>query len=147
MSYETNQTRGEFRYVFYAPEDLYDDTVAFYRDLLQFRVIGGFEHGVFLEAAAGVIEVIRDPRRSALRDFIFSHDRYSPPSGGWLLIEVPNVDEVYARVAAHSAVLQAPLNWEWGTRDFKVTDPCGNIVCLSSRSKNGDGERPSPQHN
>ncbi len=43
--------RGEFRYVFYVPRDLFDATVAFYRDALGFPVVGGFSTGTYFQAS------------------------------------------------------------------------------------------------
>lgn len=128
---------GEFRYVFYAPPDRYDETIAFYRDVLTFPIVGGFEYGVFFEAAGGVIEVIRDPGTSRLRGFVFQEERFTPAAGGWLVIEVPSADELYAQVSGKAEVIHAPMDWEWRFRDFMVKDPCGNIVCLFHRIADG----------
>ncbi len=46
---------GEFRYVFYAPRERYEDTLAFYRDVLGLPIVGGFSHGTYFQASMGVI--------------------------------------------------------------------------------------------
>jgi predicted enzyme related to lactoylglutathione lyase len=51
-----------------------------------------------------------------------------------LLIEVPNVDESAEQVRRRGATfLQEVRDWPWRFRDFKLADPCGNIICLFSR--------------
>ncbi len=131
---ELSPYRGEFRYVFFAPLRLYDKTVAFYRDVLGFPMVGGFSHGTYLQASTGVVEIIADPGKGELRDQVHGTGEYRPPQGAWLLIEVPDLDSVYrASVEARAEVLHEPRNWPWLFRDFKVKDPCGNVVCLFRR--------------
>lgn len=141
--------RGEFRYVFYALPGLYEQTLRFYAEVLAFPVVGGFPGGTYLRASTGVIEVI-DPEieDDDLATLVLrGHDRYSPPQGGFLLIEVPDVDALASRVRDHGVSLsQEPRDWPWKFRDFKVTDPCGTIVCLFSRLRGWEplhGEEPS----
>ena len=50
------------------------------------------------------------------------------------MIEVPDLDAVYqSSVEARAEVLHEPRDWPWLFRDFKVKDPCGNVVCLFRR--------------
>lgn len=123
--------RGEFRYVFHAPAELYDSTVAFYRDVLGFPVVGGFSHGIYLQASAGIIEVIRDSPGQASGGA--PPDPYRPPFKGWLLIEVPDLSEAYRSVVSGTRPLWEPQDRPWRFRDFGVKDPCGNLVCLFCR--------------
>ncbi len=133
--------QAEFRFVFFAPPERYEETIAFYRDALGLAHIGGFGEsaagmrGAFIQAAAGVIEIISDPTDSFLRRQVLEPGQsYRPAQGGHLLIEVEDVDLSFERAQRHAAPVTQPLtNWPWGFRDFKVTDPCGNIVCLFSR--------------
>ncbi len=127
--------RGEFRYIFFAPSRLYEETVAFYRDVLGFPVVGGFSYGTYIKASTGVIEIISDPGEGdELRDQVHGADEYRPPQGAWLLIEVLDLDTVYrSAVEAKAEVLYEPRDWERLFRDFKLKDPCGNIVCLFRR--------------
>ena len=132
--------RGEFRYVFYAPTPKYEATVDFYSRLLEFPVVGGFGdasspgQGVYLKASVGVLEVIRS-EGSDLRDMLLERGQeFRPPTGGFLMIEVNDVDALHRRVAERGAeILQPPRDWPWKFRDFKTADPCGNILCLFSR--------------
>ena len=127
--------RGEFRFVFYAPRELYEKTVAFYRDILRFPVVGGFSHGTYLRASTGVIEVISDVGGSELRSMVAQAESpYTPAQGAWLLIEVEDLDSLYeATLRSQADVLHEPRDWPWLFRDFKVKDPCGNVVCLFRR--------------
>ncbi len=126
--------RGEFRYVFVAPHRLYEETVSFYRDVLGFPVVGGFSYGTYLQASTGVVEVISDRGEEVLADQGGEAGEYRPAHGGWLLIEIPDLDATFKSVVEPSAeVLHEPRDWPWLFRDFKVKDPCGNLVCLFRR--------------
>ncbi len=126
--------RGEFRYVFVAPHHLYEETVSFYRDVLGFPVVGGFSYGTYLQASTGVVEIISDPGEGELRDQVHGAGEYRPAQGAWLLIEVLDLDTVYqSSVEARAEILHEPRDWPWLFRDFKVKDPCGNVVCLFRR--------------
>ena len=136
--------RGEFRYVFYTGHDLYEPTLGFYAGVLGLSLVGGFgtreEHGysdgTYFAASVGVIEVIAggggdDDLRPILTGTI---EPYTPPRGGFLLIEVPDVDALSRSVErAGVPLLQEVRDWPWLFRDFKVQDPCGNVVCCFSR--------------
>jgi hypothetical protein len=135
MPDESKQTapyRGEFRYVFHAPRELYDATVAFYRDALRFPVVGGFTDGTYFQASVGVIEVITDPVGRAHADS--PSDPYRPPHKGWLLIEVPDLLDAYQwLIESKAAPLWEPTDRAWQFRDVGVKDPCGNLICLFCR--------------
>ena len=132
MTDDTAPYRGEFRYVFVAPPELFDATVVFYRDALGFPVAGGFSHGVYLQASVGVIEVIRDQPEPSRADE--APAAYRPASKGWLLIEVPDLDDAHRRLlASRSVPLWEPTDRPWRFRDVGVKDPCGNLICLFCR--------------
>jgi catechol 2,3-dioxygenase-like lactoylglutathione lyase family enzyme len=124
--------RGEFRYVFHVSRQLYDATVAFYRDALRFPVVGGFPAGTYFQASVGVIEVITDPADKAPAKG--PPDDYQPPHKGWLLIEVPDLADAYHwLIESKAAPLWEPTERAWRFRDVGVKDPCGNLICLFSR--------------
>jgi len=137
--YGPNQ--NEFRYVFFTPPDRFEQTVAFYRDQLGLPYKGGFGdsqspmQGAYIQAAVGTIEIIADRQGSDLiRSVLTAGEKYHPPVGGYLLIEVENIDTLYTRLVEQKATFHQPIhNWPWGFRDFKIQDPCGNTVCLFSR--------------
>ena len=126
---------GEFRYVFYAPTEKYSPTVVFYRDVLGFPIVGGFSYGTYFQASTGIIEIIDDPGSEALRDVLLEPEKsYQPFQGGFLLIEVEDLEPVLERIhASGTQLLQEPRDWAWRFRDFKVEDPCGNVLCFFVR--------------
>ena len=143
MSHGFAPYRGEFRYVFYTGPEHYEGTVAFYAESLGLPVVGGFgerrdrgySNGTYFQASVGVIEVISGGGDDDLRPILTGAvEPYSAPRGGFLLIEVPDVDALAASVQDSGvSLLQAARDWPWQFRDFKVCDPCGNVVCCFSR--------------
>lgn len=137
----TASFENEFRFVFFAPVEVFDATIAFYRDVLRFPILGGFGEraqemrGIYVQAAKGVLEIIADPTDSEFKAKALQPGaRFVPAQGGYFLIEVENVDGLYERLRAEGATLIQPItDWPWGFRDFKITDPCGNVLCLFSR--------------
>jgi predicted enzyme related to lactoylglutathione lyase len=133
---------GAFHYVFYTPADHYGVTVAFYRDVLQLPVQSGWDdpatssYGtLFLASSTGIIEVMTESDTSPFRATLLQpEEEYRPPRGGFMLFEVPDVDMAYQHAKEQGAeIVQELHNWPWGFRDFKVKDPCGNIVSPFSR--------------
>lgn len=133
--------QNEFRFVFFAPVDKFEATIAFYRDVLQMPILGGFGEspqemrGRYVQAAKGVFEIIADPSESAFKAKVLQPgEQFVPAKGGYFLIEVEDVDALYERLIGQGVpVFQEITNWPWNFRDFKVADPCGNILCLFSR--------------
>jgi predicted enzyme related to lactoylglutathione lyase len=133
--------QGEFRYVFIAPLGKFIATINFYRDVLEFPIVGGFtptrdsSRGVFFQAAKAIIEIIEDPGQSRLKTQILPPgEDYIPPTGGFFLFEVPDVDREFQRIhAAGAHIIQNIIDRPWGHSDFKLIDPCGNLLCLFSR--------------
>ncbi len=133
--------QNEFRFVFFSPVELYEATIAFYRDVMRFPLRGGFGEdpgqvrGTYIQAASGLIEIIADPEESALFSSVLeSGQRFQAARGGYFLIEVHNVDEIYRRLVDQGAAIhRAVTDWPWGFRDFMIQDPCGNTLCLFSR--------------
>lgn len=91
---------GAFHYVFYTPADRYGVTVAFYRDVLQLPVQSGWDdpatssYGtLFLASSTGIIEVMTESDTSPFRATLLQpEEEYRPPRGGFMLLEVPDVD-------------------------------------------------------
>ena len=133
MSPEFAPYRGEFRYVFYTGSDLYKTTLAFYARSLGFAVIGGFgqwdgegySDGTYYRASVGVIEVIAGGGADDLRPILTGTvEPYAPPRGGFLLIEVPDVDALAASVERSGVpLLQEARDWPWLFRDLQSTRP------------------------
>lgn len=135
------QFQNEFRFVFFTPPHLYDATIAFYRDTLGFPINGGFGssasemRGSYVQAAKGIFEIISDPTEGDFfRAALEPGEAFQPAQGGYFLIEVENVDEMVERLSGSGAALTGSAkDWPWGFREFRVQDPCGNVICLFSR--------------
>ena len=133
--------QGEFRFIFFTPRDRFEQTVNFYRHTLQLPTRDGYGdssesiQGAYVQAGSGVIEIIVDRQNSDLfLSVLQPGESYQPARGGWLLIEVDDVDGLYHRLEQEKVDMIQPIRtWPWGFRDFKLKDPCGNVLCLFSR--------------
>ena len=141
--------RGEFRYVFFSPTDRYESTVKLYRDVLKLPVItelGGPDserRRTDFQASLGVIEVVTNSGQSELKSILLKPgEEYSAPVGGYFEFEVEDVDAAHRRAVDMGAdVIQNISDWPWRYRDFKVKDPCGNVVCPFSRLREEEERR------
>ena len=143
MSREFAPYRGEFRFVFYTGDDLYKATLTFYAQSLGLPVIGGFgewdgqgySDGTYYGVSAGVIEVICGGGADDLRPILTGTvEPYAAPRGGFLLVEVPDVDALAASVERSGvAFFKKRVIGHGYFATLKVRDPCGNIVCCFSR--------------
>jgi uncharacterized glyoxalase superfamily protein PhnB len=63
------------------------------------------------------------------------HDRPWTKAGtGYLYLQVRNVDEVFAEVAAGGGKVRRGVQTEsWGARSFNLTDPSGNDIHIEQR--------------
>lgn len=135
------QFQNEFRFVFFTPAGKYDETIAFYRDVMEFPINGGFGEqpeqmrGTYVQAAGAVLEIISDPDEGPFLGRVLERGtHFRPAQGGYFLIEVENVDVLYRRLLDSGVHLHRTIaDWPWGFRDFMIQDPCGNVLCLFSR--------------
>ena len=115
---------GEFRFVFYPSH--YERSVEFYRHRLGFRVTGGWDRapgnrGVLFEAAGGIIEILEGPG-----DPQAPHEA-GPPRGGWLAIEVDDVDGAFEQIRSRGVPMVEELEDKpWGLRQYACKDPEGH---------------------
>ena len=114
---------------------LYDETVAFYRDILGFEIYRSWDRP---NGDRGVI--FRSPNGLGLIE-IESGDK--PPSiAGGFYIEVIDVDHWYDRVTQAGAPVRKKLgDTNYGHRNFKTVDPNGVEVGFFQL----DGSRPLRQ--
>jgi catechol 2,3-dioxygenase-like lactoylglutathione lyase family enzyme len=106
---------------------------AFYRDALGLEETGAWDlpgdRGSFLQAGAAEIEVMEQDAA------VIGITPGAPP--GWrLALEVEDLDAEFARlrdlgVTASDGITLRP----WGSRDFLVRDPAGNLVLLFDRER------------
>jgi catechol 2,3-dioxygenase-like lactoylglutathione lyase family enzyme len=122
---------SQFRFCYFTPK--YEETVAFYRDGLEFKLLEFWDRnpddrGTLFQAASGIIEVVVRPKGPS--DHLWD-DR--PPQGASIVIEVDDVDAVHRRVAAKQLpVTQELTNQSWGHRSFCLREPNGLSIYLFS---------------
>jgi catechol 2,3-dioxygenase-like lactoylglutathione lyase family enzyme len=98
----------------------YATSTAFYRDLLGFPVHEEWDapdgRGALFSGGGGGIEVVEDS----------PHHPAETPRGVRVAIEVADVDDLHARLAAAGVTATDPLgNRPWGHRSFAIEDPSG----------------------
>ncbi len=107
----------EFRFYYFTR--LYDETVAFYRDVLQFAVYHGWDHG---PESRGTI--FRAPYGAGLIEIEAGPDL--PSIAGGFYMEVPDLDAWYARAReARAPIVRELGTTSYGHRNFKLGDPSG----------------------
>jgi catechol 2,3-dioxygenase-like lactoylglutathione lyase family enzyme len=115
-----------------------DASLAFYRDVLGFEVLGdvGYESMRWITVrppgqtgAAIVLEPpaadpgVTDDERTVIAEMM-AKGTYSG-----LLLATDDLDATFERVeAADAEIVQEPMDQDWGARDFAVRDPAGNLI-------------------
>jgi catechol 2,3-dioxygenase-like lactoylglutathione lyase family enzyme len=126
---------GQFRFSYFTPE--YETTVAFYRDILRLAVVESWDRnaddrGALFAAASGMIEVLARPK-SGESSHLWD-DR--PPQGAFMVIEVPDVEQVYRKLAARRVPIQQELTTQpWGHRGFCLREPNGLTLYVFSETR------------
>ena len=122
----------EFRFYYFTP--LYEQTVAFYRDLLGLEVQFAWDRG---ESDRGTI--FRSPNGQGLIEVEAGPS--APSILGGLYIEVANLEDWYARVRGSGAPIRKELGeTSYGHRNFKTVDPSGVEVAFFSQITQLRGE-------
>ena len=114
------------------PADL-DATVDFYTRVLGFTLVRDQRDG-----SPGYVALERDRVRigAAYRDVPERPPGRRPPSGTEIVLEVDDVDTEHARVVAAGWPIEEDLtDREWGLRDFRVLDPSGYYLRLTSQDR------------
>ena len=120
------------------PHDDPDESLAFYRDTLDFEVRNDVGNGKMrwitvgppnqpgtsiLLAPPGADPGITDDERRVITEMM------AKGTYGWILLATPNLDETFEKVQANDAeVVQEPTEQPWGSRDCAFRDPAGNLV-------------------
>jgi len=118
-----------------APQFLVDDLV---RSMTYYRKLG-FTFGDPWEGfyAIGELDGLElhlkeAPRNSAERQFRREHEHLDAAAG------VDGIEGFYAQCVANGATVIRPLAaTEWGTKDFYIEDPDGNIISFGGRPSKG----------
>jgi catechol 2,3-dioxygenase-like lactoylglutathione lyase family enzyme len=125
-------TDTEFRYVFYSTPGKYEETLAFYEQALGLERAGDFGYGAYFAAGGGFVEILDGSHQGReIRDVALPEGEYVPPQGGWVLIDVPDVDAAHQHLLSVGAeVTRAPEDASWRFRHLYVRDPSGNLISL-----------------
>jgi len=111
------ELRHDFRVIFATTK--YNETVAFYRDALEFPIVSSWTHdtpGIIFRAGAATLEILAAPLG----------DDLGKPSGFRFLIRVEDPNELHKRITAKGIQIQQELiDRPWGYREFAVADPNG----------------------
>lgn len=114
---KTPTSSPEFRFYFFTSK--YDETVAFYRDVLKLTVERSWDR---TEQERGT--VFASPNGNGLIEV--EQGTALPHIAGGFYIEVDDVDAWHARVTAAGADITKPLGvTSYGHRNFKIVDPSG----------------------
>ena len=115
-----------------------DASLAFYRDVLGFEVLGdvGYEAMRWItvrppgQAGASIVleppaadPGVTDEERTTIAEMM-AKGTYSG-----VLLATDDLDATFERVeAANAEVVQEPMDQDWGVRDCAVRDPAGNLI-------------------
>ena len=112
-------------------------SVAFYRDVLGFRVDATVPEGppyVFASVQSGPVEIFLNAPEPAIAEYPAFKDR---PIGGTLtlFIEVAGIDEVHASPRERVRIVM-PLEKKWyGVTEFAFEDPDGYLITFAEREQ------------
>lgn len=109
----------------------------FYRDVLGFEVTGEFgDDGSYVELRNGDA-IIGVQREDAVAHRLPEGDPAafrSPPAGAEIVLEVDDVEAYHERVGASGHPVADVLEERpWGERDFRLRDPDGYYLRITSR--------------
>ena len=117
---------GTFRFIYLT--DIFDETLAFYKDKLAFNMENSWDRseddkGALFHMGFGLIEIMKRPTDP--KDFIKAFD-YRSPQGVFASVLVANVDELYNEYKAKGVPFkQEIIDHPWGHRAFYVLEPNG----------------------
>jgi catechol 2,3-dioxygenase-like lactoylglutathione lyase family enzyme len=133
--------KGQPRVTSFAPQFLVDDLV---RSMTYYKKLG-FTFGEPWDGfyAIGELDGLElhlkeAPRNAAERLFRREHEHLDAAAG------VDGIEAFYDRCLANGATIHRPLTaTAWGTKDFYIEDPDGNIIAFGGRPS-GHGASPAP---
>ena len=114
--------QGEFRFYYFTL--LYEQTVAFYRDILGFDIYHDWNRG-----AEDRGTIFRSPNGAGFVEI--EAGGHAPSIRGGFYIEVTDVERLYEEVRRRGATFLRELgDTSYGHRNFKIADPNGIEVCF-----------------
>ena len=120
-----------FHHFFIAPKN-FDGSLAFYRDVLCWQVMGEWtdqfgKRGAQL-AGGGIRVVIAEAHTaSEMRDIAAKAHPHSPT----VHLDIHDANARFAKIPAGDHIVIPPENNHWGTRWFVVKDPDGNLIAFN----------------
>lgn len=113
-------------------------TVSFYQETLGLTPPGGWSQDGYVPLRSGIATIGVQSPENLHAGHHFSPEHLAGPRGVGveIVLEVDDVDAVYATASAHADALGGvcePLKARpWGTRDFRLVDPDGYYVRVTS---------------
>ncbi|GAA1786037.1 MULTISPECIES: VOC family protein [Actinomadura] len=122
----------------FLPHDDPDESVAFYRDVLEFEVRSDVGQGKMRWITVGpagqpdtsilLAPPFADPGVTDDERRVIS-EMMAKGTYGWILLATRNLDATFEKVQAHDVeVVQEPTEQPYGIRDCAFRDPAGNMV-------------------
>ena len=108
-----------------------DNAIKFYEEQLCFDLKHSWdrnEHdkGALFKVGAGLIEVLLFPDDE---DFKYSGLDYRAPQGAFMVIEVWDIDDLFAKLKSAGVPFEQEItDQSWGHRSFAVIEPNGLIL-------------------
>jgi predicted enzyme related to lactoylglutathione lyase len=117
------ETLPEFRFYYFT--SLYQETIGFYRDILQWQIVRSWDRN---ETDKGTIFL--SPNGHGWIEI--EHGETVPTIQGGLYIQVNDVDEYYRRLSATTGIdiIDTLSDKSYGHRNFKFKDPSGLTITL-----------------
>ena len=113
-----------------------DASVRFYTDVLGYRVVRRDEGYASLRRGAAVLgigPIAKLPADGGGPGFTQARLAGDRGAGVEIVLEVPDLDAVYEQaVAAGAAIAEPPRRQPWGLRDFRLADPDGYYVRVTT---------------
>ena len=108
-----------------------DASVDFYINILGFTKIEGDSHFAILKAVSSEIMLMS---KSDFDQEVPNNNR--PQNQGWfvLIVEVPNIKEVYEKIKNKVKIIRELQSTDYGTQEFLLTDLDGYYIQFTQRN-------------
>jgi len=115
-----------------------EHSARFYREVLGFRPERDVDETGYLAISSGALTIGLQGHAKLPSGHHFRREHFGGPRGVGveIQIEVDDVDALYARAVTTAPALGAGIepigDRSWGLRDFRLIDPDGYYLCISS---------------
>ena len=111
-----------------------EHSARFYREVLGFRPARDADETGYLPICSGALTIGLQGHAKLPSDHHFRPEHFGGPRG--VGVEIHDVDAVYALAVTTAPPLGAGIepigDRSWGLRDFRLIDPDGYYLCISS---------------